>query len=150
VFFRLLILLTCVPLVELYILVAMARWLNWPATIGLVIGTGVLGAALARHEGLKAVQRIQADLAAGILPGDAIINAVLILAAGLMLVTPGVITDMCGFALLTPPIRSWVQRRLKESFKRHVTTVSGADTETFVDVEASSRAADRRSDEWLP
>lgn len=149
-FFRLLILLTCVPLVELYILVAIARWLNWPATIGLVIGTGVLGAALARREGLKAVQRIQADLNEGVLPGDAIINAMLILAAGLMLVTPGVLTDVCGFALLTPPIRSWVRARLKETFKRHVTTVADIDTETFVDVEASSRAAEQRSNELMP
>jgi len=139
--FRLLLVLTLVPLAEAAILVQVARWLTWGPTIGLIVATGVLGAWLARREGLKVLQRIRADLAAGVLPADALVNAGLVLAAGLLLVTPGILTDLCGFGLLVPPIRAWVQPRLAEAFRRHVSVVSRTGQEPFVDIEAVSTDA---------
>ena len=148
-FLRLLILLTLVPLVEVVILFRIAAWLEWGPTIGLVVVTGVLGAWLARREGLKALQRIQADLNAGVMPAGAIVNGVLILAAGLVLVTPGVLTDLCGFGLLIPPIRAWVQRRLTEAFKKRIVVMRRTDTEPYIDVEATGTDADEPTDDLI-
>lgn len=146
-FVRLLILLTVVPLVEVIILFRVAAWLHWGPTIGLVVVTGILGAWLARREGLKVLRRIQADLNAGVMPTAAIVNGVLILAAGLVLVTPGILTDLCGFGLLVPPIRAWVQRRLTEAFKKRIVVVDPTEPEPFIDIEATSTDADESTND---
>ncbi len=147
---RLLILLTIVPLVELAILLRIAEEFHWGPTIALVIGTGVLGAFLARREGLKALRRIEADLAAGVSPTRGVVEGVLILVAGLVLLTPGILTDLCGFALLVGPIRRGVCRRLEESFKKRVATVHRRAAESFVDVHAVSSNARDPDESSLP
>jgi len=149
---RLLILLTAVPLVELLILLRLADRFSWSSTIALVLITGALGAWLARREGLRTLRKIQTDLSAGTAPTQAVVEGGLIVVAGLVLVTPGILTDLVGFALLIPPIRRWVRRRLTEAFKRRVVVLhsdrvypggpsDGANTE-FIDVTATSRDAD--------
>lgn len=137
-FVRLLLLLTIVPFVELTILLQIADRFRWGPTISLVILTGILGAWLARREGLKAIARIQADLSAGVPPAGAVLDGALILAAGLVLVTPGILTDLCGFALLIPPIRARVRRRLTEALKKRIVVVGPDDRGTFVDVTPTS------------
>ncbi len=141
-FLRLLLLLTVVPFVELMILLRLAEWLGWQGTIGLVVLTGVLGAWLARREGLKTLARIQKDLESGVPPAGSVIDGVLILAAGAVLVTPGVLTDLCGFALLIPPIRVWVRTRLSRAFKKRIVVMRPGESEPepFIDVTATSTA----------
>ncbi len=148
-FVRLLLLLTVVPFVELTILLQIADRFRWGPTIALVILTGILGAWLARREGLKAIARIQADLSAGVPPAGAVLDGALILAAGLVLVTPGILTDLCGFALLIPPIRAWVRRRLTEALKKRIVVVGPDDRDTFVDVAATSSRESGRSGDAL-
>jgi UPF0716 protein FxsA len=140
---RLLILLTVVPLVEVVILIRIAEYLSWSATLALVVLTGALGAWLARREGIRVLGRIQADLAAGTPPTGAMVDGALIVVAGLVLVTPGVLTDLCGFALLIPPIRARVKRRLTEAFKKRVIRVDHHGPDPFIDIEATSRDAHR-------
>ena len=139
--FRLLILFTVVPLVEVAILVRIAEALNWGLTIGLVLFTGILGAWLARREGIKALSRIQAELNQGGIPTDAMLDGALIVVAGLVLVTPGVLTDLCGFSLLVPSFRGWVKRRLKAMFQARVLRVDPGGPASFVDVDAIGRDA---------
>jgi len=141
-FLRLLLLLTIVPLVELWILLELAQRFSWQATLALVILTGVLGAWLARREGLKTLARIQSDLAQGTPPAAAVVEGALILAAGMVLVTPGILTDLCGFALLVPPIRRSVRRYLVETFKKRIVVIHNQRGESFIDVEASGRDVD--------
>ena len=114
---RLLLLLTVVPLVELVLLLWLASVTGWLLTVLLVLGTGVVGAFLARHEGLRCLRRAQRQVAEGQLPGDALLDGVMILAAGVLLVTPGMLTDLLGFALLLPPFRRLVKRRIKYRFE---------------------------------
>jgi len=140
-FLRLLLLLTVVPLVELWILLELARRFGWQTTLALVIVTGVLGAWLARREGLKTFARIQSDLAQGTPPAAAVVEGVLILAAGMVLVTPGILTDLFGFALLIPPIRRSVRRYLVRTFKKRVVIIHNERGESFIDVEATGRDA---------
>jgi len=117
VFLRLLLLFTLIPLVELVILIQVARYTSLPFTFGLVIATGVLGAALARHEGLRCLQEIQRRAGRGEMPTDALLEGLMILIAGVVLITPGILTDLTGFALLVPPIRRvfrrWLARRIR-------------------------------------
>ncbi len=148
-FLRLLLSLTVIPLVELVILLRISEWLSWQSTIVLILVTGIVGAWLARREGLKALARIRTDLASGAMPAGAVVDGALILAAGLVLVTPGLLTDLCGFALLIPPFRRWVGRRLVEAFRKRFTVVHHQQHSTFVDVVASSREAEKRADDRL-
>lgn len=108
---RLLLLFTTVPLVELALLLWIGARIGVLATVGLILLTGVLGAALARHQGLATWDRFQRALAAGRLPARELVEGLLILVAGAVLLTPGVLTDAAGFLLLVPPVRRWIVRR---------------------------------------
>jgi len=121
---RLLLLFTVVPLIELVLLLVLADKTSWQFTLGLVLATGVVGAALARHQGLRCLQRIRQKMAAGQLPGDPLMDGLMILVAGALLVTPGVLTDLVGFALLLPIFRRLMKRWLKHRFEAKVRVVS--------------------------
>ena len=118
--FRLFLLLTVLPILELWLLVRVTHGTSLEFTLLLVIATGVLGASLARWQGWRTVQRIQEELARGQLPTDSVLDGVLILVAGIVLVTPGLLTDAAGFLLLTPFCRRAVGRWLGRRFKKHL------------------------------
>ncbi len=149
-FLRLLLLLTVVPLVELMILLRIAERFDWGPTIVLVVLTGALGAYLARREGLKALSRIQSELAAGVPPAASLVDGVLILVAGIVLVTPGILTDLCGFALLISPIRAWVRRRLAEALRKRTVLIQHGPPDDIIDVEVTVHDVGVRSDRSLP
>jgi len=128
VLLRLLLLFVVVPLVELALLWKIGTVMGWPQTFALVLLTGVIGSWLARREGLRCWDRVRQKLEAGELPGDPLIDAVMILVAGVLLVTPGVLTDLLGFALLLPGFRRVIKRRLQRRFQAHIkmyTTTGG-------------------------
>ena len=122
-FLRLLLLMTVVPIVELRILLWVKDQTSWSATIVLVVLTGMIGATLARRQGWKTVQRIQHDLDDGRMPATAMVDGLLILVAGVVLITPGMLTDAFGFALLVPAfrkvVRGYIWRRLNRRFVIH-------------------------------
>ena len=103
--FKLILLFTIVPIVELAILIKLGTYIGVFNTILIVIFTGVVGAALARIQGLKTLYQIQERLTEGQLPTGHILDGFLILAAGLLLLTPGLITDTIGFLILIPVTR---------------------------------------------
>ena len=111
-FARLLVLFVFVPLVEFYILFQLATWTDFRTTVALVIVTGVLGAWLAKRQGLSTLLKIQRDLSEGRLPGQAMMDGAMILVAGALLLTPGILTDLFGFSLLMPPCRSCYRKLL--------------------------------------
>ena len=111
-FLRLLLLFTVVPLVELFLLVKLGAVIGIGATVLIVICTGVLGAWLARWQGLGVLRRLTDDMNEGRLPADALIDGLLILIAGAVLLTPGLITDALGFLLLVPQSRAVVRRTI--------------------------------------
>lgn len=119
-FGRLFLIFTVIPLVELYLLIRVGNVIGALNTILLIIGTGLLGAYLAKLEGLRTVRQIQLNLNQGIMPAEELLDGVIILAAGLMLVTPGILTDVCGFLLLIPRTRLAFKRWLRRRFDRMV------------------------------
>ena len=116
-FLRLLLLFTVVPLVELFLLIWLGTIIGTLSTIAIVIATGVLGAWLARREGLRTVHAIREDLGAGRMPTDRLVDGLLILVAGAVLLTPGLITDTCGFLLLVPRGRQLVRTSVARAFR---------------------------------
>ena len=118
-FFRLLLVFTLIPLAELYLLLQVGSVLGVGLTILLVVGTGVVGAYLARLEGWRTLRQMQDNLHNGIAPTGELIDAALILGAGLLLITPGIVTDMVGFGLLFPPSRAGLKRAIRRRLEAH-------------------------------
>jgi len=117
-FLRLLLLFTIVPLVELFLLVKLGTVVGVGPTIALVLFTGILGAWLARQQGLDVLRRVNEDLSQGRMPTEAIMDGVLILIAGAVLLTPGLLTDALGFVLLIPRTRAAVRKIAAARFAR--------------------------------
>ena len=118
---KLILLLTIVPLVELYLLVKLtdATGSFW-VTVVVIVGTGVVGAFLAKLEGLRVLKKIQHEMAELRLPGDSLLDGAMILVAAALLVTPGLLTDTVGFLLLLPPSRAVARGQIKRWLKRKI------------------------------
>lgn len=117
---RLFLLFTIVPVVELALLIRIGGLLGLGPTLLLVVGTGAAGAWLARREGLRAWLAVRDELQGGGLPGESLVHALLILAAGVVLITPGVLTDIAGILLLIPPVRRRLIARVRNWLGRQV------------------------------
>lgn len=115
---RLFLLFTLVPLVELLLLLRIGALVGLAPTLLLVMATGFAGAWLARREGLRSWAAVQAELGAGRLPAAELLHSLLILIAGVVLVTPGVLTDLVGLLLLIRPVRRALIGRLRGRFER--------------------------------
>jgi len=98
-----------VPALEIWGLVKAAEWIGGWQTVLAVIATGVIGAYLAKMEGLRTWMQAQYDLSQGQIPGKAILDGISIFAGGLLLLTPGFFTDTLGFLLILPFSRSFFQ-----------------------------------------
>lgn len=117
---QLVLLFTLLPLIELWLLVQLSGVFGFWTTIAIVLGTGIAGATLARWQGFQALNRLQRELNQGHLPTRTIADGGLILVAGLLLITPGVLTDVTGLLLLVPPIRGLVMQVVQRWFAHHV------------------------------
>jgi UPF0716 protein FxsA len=126
VFAKLLLLFILIPLVELYLFLVLGGRIGVPATIGIIILTGFLGAALTKSQGARALARFRKASAEGRLPHQEVIDGLLILIAGAVLLTPGFLTDVAGFLLLVPPVRAHFRQRLATYLKSRVRIVPGA------------------------
>ncbi|MFV9629541.1 MAG: FxsA family protein [Methanosarcinales archaeon] len=117
----LLILFIVLPFVELYILIELGSSIGTLPTLGIVVLTGIAGAALAKHQGLSVLRRIQTEMSFGQMPEDVIFDGVLVLIGAVLLITPGILTDTTGFLLLIPVTRKifkkylkvWLNKRIK-------------------------------------
>ena len=127
-FARLLILFIAVPLVELALLIKLGNAIGlWP-TIFMVIATGALGAALARSQGTRVVSAIRAEVAEGRPPTESLLNGLLVLVGGVVLLTPGLLTDLLGFSLLVPFTRNWFRKKLRSRLRKYAERNSGSAT----------------------
>ena len=116
-FTKLLILFVLVPVTELYILIEVGKKIGSLTTIGIIILTGIIGAYLVKGQGFMILKKIQNDLNEGIMPGDSLIQGVIILTGGILLLTPGFVTDIVGFIFLIPVSRNVVKKYLLKWLK---------------------------------
>ena len=117
-FGRLLLLFTLVPLVELYLLIKIGGLIGALPTVLIVIGTGALGAFLARQQGFQVWRRIQTEMQMGHFPAEDMLDGLLIFAAGVVLITPGVLTDLTGLLILVPFTRRFIREWIREKLQR--------------------------------
>lgn len=121
-FFRLFLLFTIVPLVELYLLIKLGTIMGALPTVGVVIATAIVGAYLVRLQGLFVLLRMREQVNQGKFPGEALIDGFLLLVAGALLVTPGLLTDSLGFLILVPAtrhhIKTWLKKKIMEYIMR--------------------------------
>jgi UPF0716 protein FxsA len=122
-FARLFLLFITVPLIELFLFLVIGQKIGILPTFAIILLTGVLGATLARSQGVKVLAKYQQSIAQGKLPHEAVIDGLLILIAGALLLTPGFLTDTMGFLLLAPPVRQIVRARLEASLRERFRVV---------------------------
>jgi UPF0716 protein FxsA len=107
---------TLIPVLELYLLIKIGSMIGGFNTILLVILTGFTGAWLARMEGMNTMMKLRMNLQQGLMPAEELIDAVIIFAAGVVLLTPGLITDVFGLSLLWPVTRNKFKQILRKKF----------------------------------
>ena len=105
-----------VPFVELYVIIQVAHVIGALDTIALLIIVSAVGAWLVKREGLGVWRRTQRQIGRGGVPGNELLDGVLVLLAGALLLTPGFVSDALGILLLLPPVRfalrGYARRRL--------------------------------------
>ena len=111
---------TLIPVAEIYLLIKVGGYIGALNTVALVILTGLAGAVLARIQGLHTLGRIRTSLQEKKVPSTELVDALLIFIAGILLLTPGFITDAAGLILLLPAGRAVVRRRLMEKIRHWV------------------------------
>lgn len=109
-----------IPLAELALLLLLGKYTWWWLPLLLVVVTAFFGAWLARVQGARTYLRIQDELQAGRMPAAALLDAALIFVAGLLLLTPGILTDLFGFTLLLPFCRLLYRRGFTRWFKSRI------------------------------
>jgi len=119
-FGKMLLLFTIVPFVELFILLELANRTSAITTLGLIVVTGIIGAYFAKEQGQKVIKHIQMELNQGRMPGNALLHGLCVLIGGLLLLTPGILTDLFGFSLLLPVTRvtyiEFIKTYIKHNF----------------------------------
>ncbi|WP_028586361.1 FxsA family protein [Desulfocurvus vexinensis] len=116
-FLRLFAAFALIPVLEIYLLIKVGSLLGAEVTIALVLASALAGAWLARQQGLGVMLRIRESMARGAAPAEEMVDALLILVAGVLLLTPGFITDTAGMALLVPPVRGRIKAALRRALE---------------------------------
>jgi len=118
--FRLFIAFTLIPVIEIYLFIKIGGAIGAFNTVVIVILTAFAGAYLARIQGMQTMFKVQSSLQRGIIPKEELIDALLIFVAGILLLTPGLLTDACGLLLLYPKTRYYFKRYLRKKFDQWV------------------------------
>ena len=119
-FLKLLILFIVIPIIEIAILVKIGTVLGFWPTMLIVIATGILGATLARIQGFLVLTKIRTELQMGRIPAEELTDGLLILIGGILLLTPGLLTDLIGFLMLIQWSRKLFKKWLGKRFSQWV------------------------------
>ncbi len=98
-------LLLFIPILEITVFILVGGQIGVPMTLAMILLTAIIGSILLRIQGFSMLARIQGKMQAQELPGEELVNGVMILIAGVLLLTPGFVTDSIGFLLFFPPFR---------------------------------------------
>lgn len=143
-----------IPTAEIFFIIRVAGDLGIPETIGLLVGVSIVGALLVRRCGLGVLRQIRERLARGEIPARELVDGLLILVGGLLMLTPGFLTDAAGLLLLVPPTRSALRALLLRRYSKRLRIAgwspgtggfgSGTGYRDIRDVSESSRPPTRR------
>ena len=128
------------PLVELFILIEVGSVIGALPAILLCVATAVVGAALVRAQGLRTLREVQEAMGRGEVPAIAMLEGVVLALAGLLLLTPGLVTDALGFAALMPPLRrGLLLRGLRAHLRPHFVSASRGRADNGVTLDGEFR-----------
>ncbi|UOY94281.1 membrane protein FxsA [Ectobacillus sp. JY-23] len=116
----LVLLLILIPVTEVFVLLASAQWIGAIPTFAIMIATAVIGAFLAKRQGTSLLQDMRTRMERGEIPGDTVLDGVCILVGGILLMTPGYVTDIAGFILLLPATRVVVKQLIMKRMEAHI------------------------------
>ena len=119
-FLKLLILFIIIPIIEIAILVKIGTLFGFWPTMLIVIATGILGATLTRIQGFLVLTKIRTELQMGRIPAEELTDGLLILIGGILLLTPGLLTDLIGFLMLIQWSRKLFKKWLGKRFSQWV------------------------------
>ena len=108
------------PIAEIAVIIKVGSLLGVAETIALLLGISVVGVWLVKREGIGVLRRMREQTNAGRVPGNELVDGVLLLLAGVLLIPPGFITDAAGLLLLLPPVRSGIRRLTRRRLSRRV------------------------------
>ncbi|AUX22083.1 membrane protein, FxsA-like [Sorangium cellulosum] len=123
---KLILLFLAIPIVELWLLLAIGKQIGFWPTVAMALGTAILGAALAKREGLRVLASWQGAMAEGRVPDEGLTGGLLVLLGAALLVVPGVLTDVAGLVLLIPPARRKIAAAVRERFERRMAAASAS------------------------
>jgi UPF0716 protein FxsA len=106
-----------IPLAEIAVFIEVGGWLGLGPTLALIVLTALAGTWLLRHQGLAVLTRAQRQMRQGVLPVAEVVEGCCLVTAGVLLLTPGFLTDAAGALLLLPPVRAMLYRRLRRHFE---------------------------------
>lgn len=150
---RLLLLLILLPAIEIMFLIWVASKTSVLLVLGLLVGAGLLGALLARQQGLRAIERISSEVRAGRMPASALLDGLLVSLAAVLLILPGFLSDVVAILLLFPPSRAWLKRVARGRIRTTIVTSHNGRVDTFDSARYGGGAfhggSDQRRDEVI-
>ncbi len=108
------------PIIDLYILIKASQTMGFWTTVLLIIVTGIAGYFLAKSEGRIVLSKINEELSQGNIPGEDILNGFCILIGGVLLLLPGILTDIVGITMILPGTRDLYKEYLKRKFANKI------------------------------
>ncbi|HET7627802.1 MAG TPA: FxsA family protein [Bacillales bacterium] len=90
------------------------------ATLALIVLTGILGASMAKKQGSEVLKAARMQLRHGQVPGEALLDGICILIGAVLLITPGFLSDTCGFLLLVPKTREYGKAAMQKWIKKMI------------------------------
>ena len=100
------------PIVEIALLLRMGDVVGWIPTLLIVIVTAIVGSAMLRQQGLATLNKARQRMDGGEMPAQQLLEGILIMIGGVLLLTPGFVTDTFGFICLIPVTRQWLAAKL--------------------------------------
>lgn len=121
-FFKIVLLFILVPIVEIVLLFDIGSAIGLNATLLIILLTGFLGAWISRMQGIIVLRQIQIEISQGVMPAAELIGGAIVFAGGILLLTPGIATDLVGFAVMIPFVRhrlqGWILNKFREAIER--------------------------------
>ncbi len=112
-----------IPILELVLFIYVEGKVGLARLLLAIVATALLGALLVRRQGLTVLSQVRNDVAAGEVPGRALVHGALVLVGGALLLTPGFLTDAVGFSLMVPSVREGLRQLGTRFFQRRVITI---------------------------
>ena len=118
---NLILLFTVIPAIEIFLLIRVGAIIGGFETFLVIIFTGVVGANLAKSQGFAVLRQLEEQAKSGVASGTTVVEGVMILIGGVLLITPGLLTDLCGVLLMFPITRTLIAPHLIKAFKKRTT-----------------------------